>query len=528
MLDRRGPSLSGLPGALFVLLLPLLGCSEEPAADAGPVETFPAVEADPVELLPEAPPTDPGEAAPAPDARNPDWPTAFRLPDEVAPSYQRVVLVTIDTLRRDHVSAHGYLRPTTPFLDSLAERGVLFERAVSSVSHTAPAHTTMLTGLHPIEHGVRENGQRLPRAAVDIARVFDAARFRTGAFLNVRFLEGITGSFEEVGVKQMKGGPVVDDAIAWLSEKRWKQRFFVWVHLYDPHHWNKEVSLAARRLDELRAGTETDDLLGYLTDLHGLRFDANGDVVIGPDSDAGGGEVLSLTTEEYLAAIDRYDALIRYADDQLARLYHAIEGAELPGRTLWVVTSDHGEGIGSHEFKGHGGRIYQEQVAVPLVVHASDDSLETRRVTELVQHVDLFPTLAEIVGAELSGFDVAVEGASLWPLLRGEEGYPSRPAFSQRRPVDRSSGAEDLYTLQSQRHKFILRSLQEDEFFDLEADPGERTNRIGTDAAEAESLRRLLEGRLERYRQRGKTGGGDETEVPEEWLEELRALGYVE
>jgi len=385
----------------------------------------------------------------------------------------------------------------------------------------------MLTGLHPIEHGLTENGQHISSAAVDLALLFDAARFRTGAFLNVHFLEGITKSFEEVGVKELRGGSVVDDALAWLAGKRWKRRFFLWVHLYDPHHWFRPPEIAEHRLEQMRENTQVDDFFGYLSDLHGLTLDEEGRVILGPDRDTGGGEVRTLFPEEYVLSIDRYDTLIRYADDQLQRLYLAIEGADLPGHTLWVVTSDHGEGIGSHEFKGHGGRIYQEQLEVPLVVHASDDSLGPLRVEELVQHVDLFPTLAEVVGAELFGFEPAIEGASLWPLLRGEEGYPSRPAFAQRRPVEVASRAEDHYALQSQRHKFILRTLQENEFFDLDVDPQERANRIASDSEEAESLHALLQERLDLYRTRSMLGA-EEVEVPEEWIEELRALGYVE
>ena len=479
------------------------------------------------------------------------WPFRVALPLDADPRFERVVLVTIDTLRADHVSSYGYVRPTTPFLDSMAARGVLFERAMASCSQTAPSHATLLTGLHPTAHGVIKNGLELDPEALDLARLFGAAGFETGAFLNVKFLSGIAGAFERVDVQLVKGAPVVDAAIAWLREADRAERFFLWVHLYDPHHWKladrtpkkvlRELAEADRERTDAQRWSGAPGFIEYLSRLHGLTlpepeapFDLGWRVHV-----KGQGDLPVETPEDYRAFIEAYDAQTRYADRQLARLYAAVEGLSGAGGTLWVVTSDHGEGLASHGVAGHGSRLYQEQLHVPLVVHASDGSLAPKRVQTLVQHVDVYPTLAAVLGTEIEGLDAELYGASLWPLMdeaAADSAWLDRPAFSQRRPPEVGTDAAgnvtyadedaELYALQSERFKYLLHVPGEDEFFDLQLDPLELENRIGEASKERDALRRLLEARLESYRAQAE---GDVTgDVREEWLEELRDLGYVE
>jgi len=457
------------------------------------------------------------------------WPVDFEVSGEGEPEYERVVLVTIDTLRADHCSGYGYRRETTPFLDSLARKGVAFDRAVASVSHTAPSHATMLTGLAPVEHGVVVNGLSLPDEARDAASMFRAAGFESAAFLNVKFLSGVSRFFDLTGTAVIQGSRVVRAAGIWMNERRRNDRFFLWVHLYDPHHWKHEDRTPAKELEELRSSDvmERSELYSYYEDLHALKpqvpgepYDLGWTVEI-KDSHT----IPTRDREDYLDFVDAYDAHIRYADNQLKRLYEQVEGLGLPGKTLWIITSDHGEGMGSHEVAGHGGRIYQEQLLVPLIFHASDGSLEGRRVDSIVQHIDLFPTLAEVAGATLSGMDRTMSGASLWPLIRGERGWKERPAFSQRRPMqDIDPTAEAISSLQTPTHKYILHEPGEDEFFDLSADPLELRNLIESSSATRDSLRRALEGRLAEARALGR--GSPTEEIRQEWAEELNALGY--
>lgn len=463
------------------------------------------------------------------------WPVAVAALDGARPGYERVVLVTIDTLRADHVSSHGYPRRTTPFLDSLAERGVLFTNAQAAISHTAPSHATMLTGLVPSAHGVRSNGGTLAAGALDLAKVFATAGFETAAFLNVRFLSGIARSFGQVTVRALGeengrtailgGEDVVSAALGWLEDPRRSGRFFIWVHLYDPHRWKQRVREHRPEQEPLWPGETPEGFLARVARLHGVpepepgrfRFAWNS----GTQPDEGSDPAL-----EFLRCIDAYDGLVLSDDRQIERLYRGVESLA-SGRTLWIVTSDHGEGLASHGTAGHGEHIYQEQLRALLLVHASDDSLSARRRTERVGHVDLFPTLVETLGLRVEGREGVYDGRSLWPLLRdAPTPWPPRVLFAERRP---SEGDNDLvegsvYALLDGVHKFILHEPGEDEFFDLSVDSRELENRAGKGAPEEERLRFLLQQRLRALED---ATPAPSEEVPEAWLEELRELGYA-
>jgi len=475
-----------------------------------------------------------GESDPAasvPESES-TWPVTWELGSGEA-RFQRVVLVTFDTLRADHVSSYGYFRRTTPFLDLLASRGVLFERAMAAVSHTGPSHATMLTGLTPLEHGVEQNGHSLPEDANDLGRLLGEAGFETAAFVNVEFLRGVATSFGKVET-DTNAGPLVDAALRWLRRERGSDRFFLWLHLYGPHRWKEEVYAPTRTLAELEAddGLAGERLYEALSRLHGLpQRNPDGTLDLGwTAAVAGSDRVEANTVDEYLTLVGRYDAHTRHADKLAGELYAVIERElDLAGTSLWILTSDHGEGLASHGVAGHGSRIYQEQLHVPLVLHASDGSLGPARVAALVQHVDLFPTVADYLGARVRGLDPALHGASLRPLLEGTPGWSDRPAFSQRRPLEgdaKGKNAEELYALQSDRHKVLVHGSGEDEFYDLEEDPLELRNLFGAESREYDALRTLLRERVEIYRARRLSGG--DVEIPADWLLELQALGYAE
>jgi arylsulfatase A-like enzyme len=329
----------------------------------------------------------------------------------------------------------------------------------------------------------------------------------------------------------LDGGHVVDAALEWLEGERTGARFLMWVHLYDPHKW-KDVVLEREGSDApIWPGATPDGFLEQLLELHGLPPPVAGEpYTVDWRVEKKAGDPLDVrSAERFLRCIDAYDALTLFADGQVERLYRAIEALDLPGRTLWVVTSDHGEGLASHGVAGHGARIYQEQLAVPLIVHASDGSIAPRVVDATVAHVDLFATLAETLGARVHGHPGLYEGRSLWPLVRGEgdgSAWPERALFAQRRPAENDADPDqsEVYALQDRRGKYILHEPGDDEFYDLARDPLELED-LGADAPAAAALRAELEQRLRVYR--SLSPAQPQGEVPEEWMEELRDLGYV-
>jgi arylsulfatase A-like enzyme len=466
------------------------------------------------------------------------WPVAVQRGEESRHQYDRVVLVTLDTLRADHVSCYGYPRTTTPFLDSLAARGARFTRAMATASQTAPSHATMLTGLVPAVHGVQENGGELAPGAVDLARLFAERGFETAAFLNVKFLAGIAASFGKVGVravgpekKLLTGADVVDAALAWLETERTSERFFLWVHLYDPHKWKDLVLESIQKSRRIWSGATPDDFLARVAELHGLPAPRAGEPYSVRWQVARSEARLDFTSPEgFLLCIDAYDELALFSDRQIERLHRGIEARAFSGRTLWIVTSDHGEGLASHGVAGHGGRIYQEQIRVPLVLGTSDGSIPARVVDELVSHVDLLPTLAETLGVRVAVRPELYDGRSLWPLLGGEgASWGPRAVFAQRRPTLDGNDPEapdraESYALQTAEAKLILHQSGKQEFFDLGSDPRELSN-LGAGHAAGEALRVELERRLAPYR--ALAGAHAAADVPEEWQEELKKLGYA-
>ena len=190
------------------------------------------------------------------------------------------------------------------------------------------------------------------------------------------------------------------------------------------------------------------------------------------------------------------------------------------------MTSDHGEGLASHGVMGHGSHLYHEQLSVPLIVHASDDSLSPRVVAEPVAHIDLLATAAEALGRGVRGDARYYEGRSLWPFLVGERTrWDERFLFAQRRPFPEpdSPHPPTMYAIQTPERKLIVTAGEEDQFFDLERDPKELLN-LGADHPDVAEFRKALEGRLFLYE--AITDRASTAEISAEWLEELNALGY--
>jgi arylsulfatase A-like enzyme len=442
-----------------------------------------------------------------------------------APEYDHVVLVTFDTLRADHLPSYGYVRETAPFFARLAERGVLFENALASVSHTSPSHATMLTGLPPRVHGVRRNGNKLAPTIPSLPALLAQRGFARAAFLGAQFLTGITPGFEHVSKRAPTSPELVDQAIEWVRA-RGDQPYFLWLHLYDPHRW-KHPKLPPAARAAVPGGPQSGSFYDEIARLHGFPALGGGEPFELPWSGADGyGQAhTARSREDVLRFVDDYDKLIRFADSQAERLYAALEPPGTARKGLWILTCDHGEGLGSHGYEGHGGRIYNEQLRVGLLFHATDGSLAPRRVSELVGHMDLLPTLSELFGLAWRAPDDELFGRSLLPLLAGARGFPERVFFAeQRRAEDAEAGdAGELVAVQDRRHKLIRDPDGSEQFYALADDPLELHD-LGPSAPRHAELRAALARYLQFYS--GLAAAELEEPAPE-FLEELQDLGYA-
>ena len=442
--------------------------------------------------------------------------------------YTRIVLVTLDTLRADHLGAYGYPRDTSPFFDELAAGGVLFERAYAATSVTSPSHASIFTSLYPIQHGVRRNGEKLHEKFVTLAELLRQRGFATAGFVSTdthfektKLDRGFT-AFDEPrlppGQVYRSATGTVNAALRWLEDDAGEGPFFLFVHLFDAH-------LPRRAPAEHRAAVapgspeEKRDLVRYLVDVQRVDLGA---------FHKGSAGVVKVHTD--------YGAEIHYADAELRRLYDRMTELGLAAGTLWVVTADHGEGLGNHGYRHHGRHIYDEQVRVPLLFYAGQPPLASRRVSDVVEQVDIMPTLAAFAGIDASALASLgpLQGRSLLPLLEGRAGIDPRAAFVQRRSYTNSDRAFTLaaadfelgskYGWIGPRWKYIHRTIGADELYDLAGDPYETRNLVQSHAGEAERLKAAL---LERVRTLRSGGEPTAEPVDRETLEKLKALGYV-
>ncbi|MGH0037861.1 MAG: sulfatase [Myxococcota bacterium] len=416
-----------------------------------------------------------------------------------------VVLISIDTLRADHLGAYGHSRPTSPHLDRLAQGGAVFENAISPSPWTLPAHASLLTGLTPSGHGVRTPDQRLPDDVALLAESLSRAGFVTGAVVNSRYLGrrfGFDRGFDhfEALPAPAGGAPsrVEEAALRWLERNAGAPRWFLFVHFYDVH-------------SDYGAAPETEAIF----------VGAGGSVVTGSTQELTavrrGERALSAADLERLRGL--YDAGIRQVDEAVGRLMEGLADRDLLGRTGLVVTSDHGEEFLEHGGVLHGRTHYREVLRVPLIWHGPGVAPGVR-IAAPVSLVDVVPTVLAGLGVPLPA---ALDGVDLGPRLAGRPSGPNSRRFVV---AEGDHGNEEPDVLRSIRGpRFALihdRRTQRAQLYDWTADPGEQRNRSEELPGVRDELARSLE-RATRDARRPTLG---EPLTPEEQAE-LRALGYL-
>jgi choline-sulfatase len=427
-----------------------------------------------------------------------------------------IVLVTIDTLRADHLGAYGYKRPTSPFLDHLAGEGVLFENAFASSSMTAACHASLFTGLHPAQHGVRLNDEGFSpqshRRFRTVAEILAGAGYTTGAFSGVGFLNSIAQGFETVDagsgdyLRYRQADAVIDRALAWLGRRKRDDRFFLWIHLFDVH--------PPRRLPPHGSGRLLFESAAAAEQFARDAVERRGVTPGAYRSPA----ALALSYAQY-------DTEIAFVDQELGRLFDRMDAMHLNERALWIVTADHGEGLGNHDWLDHVRYLYNEAVRVPLIVYA-DERWEGRRVRDLVRHVDVMPTLLALLGLPFEQPGFTTVGRSLLPLLEGVKVAPAM-SFSLRRPWGsdhRDWERGEVFALQDLDWKYIAHTDGKDEFFDLRSDPLELRNLVEAPSPVRDRLSEMTREVFAALRREGQVA----TKHAEPAVtDELKALGYI-
>jgi len=443
------------------------------------------------------------------------------VPAAAKPRYSSVILISVDTLRRDHLPFYDYERNTAPNLSRFATGALVFDNAIAAATNTTPSHAAMLTGMYPLSSGVVRNCDKVRNDVPMLAEILRQHGFQTGAFVSGWTLRGKCASLQrgfDVYNDRFKSGTRTAEktfaqASKWIGGLEKNLPVFLFFHLFDPHfdyeapdsyaeHFLPKdqksflYPLSHRNLVSIRSGRERPGEVG-----------------------------------EYVV---RYDGEILYADDHVGKLLRLLKKRKIFDNSLIVFLSDHGETLGERNFQfDHGGRVYDEQLRVPLVIRFPRGKNGGTRSAAYAHHIDLMPTVLDFLG--ISGPD-GLQGISLLDSLKTGPKKTVRDMFSvaDSRPTrvtelrERTIKPGVVFSVRRKSDKLIRYPTQKGhlfELFDLEKDAEEKTNLIddGGDLAET------LAGRIHQWVM--DTSGGRIQAPPaldEEDIEKLKSLGYMD
>jgi arylsulfatase A-like enzyme/Flp pilus assembly protein TadD len=356
-----------------------------------------------------------------------------------------LVLVTIDTLRADRLGCYSNSHIETPNLDRIAKQGVVFENAVTHTPLTAPSHASIFTGLYPTVHGVRDTGGFVLKTShPTLAEILRRQGWNTAAFVGSSVLKahfGFNQGFDVYEDEMPRPGPdriaadyverrageVVDKAIAWLGSQSGGP-FFLWVHVFDPHS----------------------------------PYDPP-----------------SPFRERYSGRA--YEGEVAYTDQELGRLFAAVETRSLPENTLVAVLSDHGESLSEHGEYTHGVFLYDSTLRIAFLL-AGPGVPKGLRVKQQARAIDVLQTLLDLMAIQAPP---GVQGTSLVPALRGKR-MPESPAYIETLYPKLNMRWAELRGIRTDRWKYIR--APKPELYDLLRDPAETNNIIGNHSAEVQQL----------------------------------------
>ena len=472
------------------------------------------------------------------------------LPETPAagPEPSLVILISLDTLRADHLGSYGYPEFTSPSLDALAAEGTLFEDASAPAPWTLPSHASMLTGLYPLEHGVVTAATELPQEVETLASLLEAEGFETAAVVNSSWLTqktfGLTRDFDRFhAVNDSDYGRrtpsvwVTDQAIEWIREAK-ESPLFVFMHYYDVHADYASQPVYEKLFVEEYEGVA--DGTGW--QLQAENFDPRHIAYCLSSFSA---DVCAFGSREKPRIIDEnlrkpnfdqtdarhleqlYDAGIRQLDAELGRFFRFLDDAGVRERALVIVTADHGEEFLDHGAVDHSMTAYQELLHVPMIWRGSGVPVGFR-VKAPVSLVDIVPTVLSWVGASSVP---TLAGQDLMPLMSQESEFDwrSRPIWGEASAAE-SQGAplDSFYPLFRSVRQGSFKLIQEvrggqTRLFDLEKDPLEQRDISAEQPERAQFLMEMLEAR----HTSAKRAAGEEVLLDPEDVERLRALGYV-
>lgn len=447
-------------------------------------------------------------------------------PQAATPGRPSVILVSIDTLRADHLGCYGYERAVSPVIDRLAASGTLFLNDLSTSSWTLPAHMSMLTSLYPSFHKMEKGGRlgsvRLDDSETTLAELLRAAGWTTIGMVAHPFLSGKWGfdaGFDVYRRYTTQAEAQTDRAILWLEWHQFqvnrglqKPEFFFFLHYLDPHEtYNPPAPYATKYFPDYRGSLTPRD---KMVTLFRQKPFAN--------------------EEDFRYVQSLYDGEINYTDAQLGRFFAKLAELARTDSTLIVLTSDHGEEFKEHGSMGHKSSLYVEQTHVPLIFSFPKKIAAGRKVAVPVSAVDIMPTILDMLDRPPLA---KAQGLSLVRYLRPEAGEAPQAAprelFTEMGPIGMKwEGSAHLKAIRSDRYELIVNYDDASKrLFDWRADPSQK-NDLYAEKKDSTEIN-ALEARLDRFVRDGLAYNAEfrtknEIEIDERTRERLRALGYME
>ena len=427
------------------------------------------------------------------------------------PGAPNILLISIDSLRADHLHAYGYTRRTSPNIDSLAADGAVFETVISPTSWTLPAHMTLMTSLAPEEHGVITNRLRLGANVDTLPMRLQRSGYTTAGFVSATYLDGIYGfsrGFDEyddytllrvAGEKSraaVTSGAVSQRAIDFLHQHASAhdaRPFFLFLHFFDVHYNYNPPQPYARMFDGAYAGRATGDVDSIRKGMSSR--DLNHDVAL-------------------------YDGEIAWVDANIGNILSTLRRLGIDDNTIVAITADHGEEFLEHGQAAHYKTLYDEVLRVPLVIRYPGHVFAGRRLQGQVRLMDVAPTLLTLAGLPVAKPRSGTQARSLACLLTSAgppRPAPVLPAFGDLRgevASVRTGGAKLIRNLRTHR----------EEFYDLARDPGERTNLDALPQTQRDQLRVILD----RWRLTATNSSNAQADLDDEEKATLRSLGYMQ
>jgi len=442
-------------------------------------------------------------------------------------NYPNIVLVTIDTLRADHLSCYGYKENTSPNIDQLVREGVLFKEVIAQEPQTGPSHSSIMTSKYPIVHGTIMNGSKLGQSETTLAEILLKKGFSTAAFVSAYVLDSIFGLdqgfevYDDVfsrfkGIYKLVTYKILekfsfypsDDSVEiradnttqkvlkWLEKER-RKPFFLWVHYFDPHSTYGPPPPFDVKFDP---GYQGRFISEFNTDEHFGRMD--------------------FTESEIKHIKALYDGEIAFADFHIGRIFKKLKELGVYNNTVIIITADHGEDLYEHGVFDHQNYLYDTILRVPLIIKFKDSQYSNLIIKDQVQLIDIMPTILETLGMHKN---LKGQGVSLMPLILGLNTNPNKEAYSE---THSPAALKTKFSVRNTDWKFIHTvEGDEKELYNLFEDPLESKNLISR-----EKERGNLEKKLKEWLNWSSklSGSSSKLKVDKKIMEKIKSLGYYQ